>query len=94
MAHNTKNFTAIMWLIVCNTSVQSPKSNGMAEGFIKTFKRYYVHANRLEKTQMLLEQLQVWFEDYNKVAAHKRLKMQSTREYRKFITASSECLIF
>ena len=33
---------------VCTTPVQSPESNGMAEGFVNTFKRDYVHINRLE----------------------------------------------
>jgi len=37
--------------------VQSPESNGMAEGLVKTFKRDYVHVNRLESARMVLEQL-------------------------------------
>ena len=76
---------------MCTTPVQSPESNGMAEGFVKTFKRDYVHVNRLENARVVLVQLPGWFEDYNGVAPHKGLKMQSPREYRKSLTASSEC---
>jgi transposase InsO family protein len=63
----------------------------MAYGFVKTFKRYYVHVNRLENARMVLEQLPVWFEDYNEVAPHKGLKMRSPREYRKSLMAASGC---
>ena len=55
-AHDTRNFAASMGLVVCTTPVQSPESNGMAEGFIKTFKRDYVHVNRLENARMVQEQ--------------------------------------
>ena len=81
-----------MGLIVCTTPVQSPESNGMAEGFIKTFKRDYVHVNRLENARMVLEQLPGWFEDYNGIAPHKALKMRSPREYGKSLTSSSGCI--
>ena len=67
---------------MCTTPVQSPESNGMAEGFVKTFKRDYVHVNRLENARMVLEQLPGWFEDYNEVHPHKGLRMRSPREYR------------
>ena len=90
-AHDTRNFAASMGLVVCTTPIQSPESNGMAEGFIKTFKRDYVHVNRLENARAVLEQLPGWFEDYNGIAPHKGLKMRSPREYRKSLTASSEC---
>jgi putative transposase len=63
----------------------------MAEGFIKTFKRDYVHISRLEKSHVVLEQLPEWFDDYNGVAPHKGLKMRSPREYRKSLTASAGC---
>jgi transposase InsO family protein len=80
-----------MGLLPCTTPVQSPESNGMAEGFVNTFKRDYVHINRLETAEQALEQLPVWFEDYNEVHPHKGLKMRSPREYRKSLTAASEC---
>ena len=80
-----------MGLTVCTTPVQSPESNGMAEGFVKTFKRDYVHVNRLDNARVVLEQLPGWIEDYNEVAPHKSLKMMSPREYRKSLAASAEC---
>jgi transposase InsO family protein len=90
-AHDTRNFAASMGLAVCTTPVQSPESNGMAEGFVKTFKRDYVHVNRLENARMVLEQLPGWFEDYNEVHPHKGLRMRSPREYRKSLLALTEC---
>jgi transposase InsO family protein len=90
-AHATRNFAASMGLAVCTTPVQSPESNGMAEGFVKTFKRDYVHVSRLENARMVLEQLSGWFEDYNEVHPHKGLRMRSPREYRKSLMALTEC---
>jgi len=90
-AHDTRNFALSMGLTVCTTPVQSPESNGMAEGFVKTFKRDYVHVNRLDNARVVLEQLPGWIEDYNEVAPHKGLKMKSPREYRKSLAASAEC---
>jgi transposase InsO family protein len=90
-AHDTRNFALSMGLAVCTTPVQSPESNGMAEGFVKTFKRDYVHVNRLDSARVVLEQLPGWFEDYNEIAPHKGLKMLSPREYMKSLAASAEC---
>lgn len=90
-AHDTRNFALSMGLAVCTTPVQSPESNGMAEGFVKTFKRDYVHVNRLDSARVVLEQLSGWFEDYNEIAPHKGLKMKSPREYRKSLAASVGC---
>jgi transposase InsO family protein len=90
-AHDTRNFALSMGLAVCTTPVQSPESNGMAEGFVKTFKRDYVHVNRLDSARVVLEQLPGWFEDYNEIAPHKGLKMKSPREYRKSLAASVGC---
>jgi transposase InsO family protein len=58
---------------------------------VKTFKRDYVHVNRLENARMVLEQLPGWFEDYNEIHPHKGLRMRSPREYRKSLTALTEC---
>jgi len=81
-AHETRTFALSMGLLPCTTPVQSPESNGMAEAFVKTFKRDYVHLNRLEDARVVMEQLPTWFEDYNENHPHKGLKMQSPREYR------------
>jgi len=66
-------------LIVCTTPSYSPESNGMAEAFVKTFKRDYVYLHRLETAAMA--QLSTWFEDDNEVHPHRGLQMQSPREY-------------
>ena len=90
-AHDTRNFALSMGLAPCTTPVQSPESNGMAEGFVKTFKRDYVHVNRLDNARVVLEQLPGWIKDYNEVAPHKGLKMKSPREYMKSLAASVVC---
>jgi transposase InsO family protein len=84
-------FAASMGLLPCTTPVQSPESNGMAEGFVNTFKRDYVHINRLETAEQVLAQLPKWFEDYNEIHPHQGLKMRSPREYRKSLIAASGC---
>ena len=59
----------------------SPESNGMAESFVKTFKRDYVYLNKLETAAAVLDQLGTWFDDYNEVHPHSGLQMRSPREY-------------
>jgi putative transposase len=54
----------------------------MAEAFVKTFKRDYAYVNELWTAADVLEQLPVWFQDYNEFAPHKGLKMKSPREFR------------
>jgi transposase InsO family protein len=45
-AHETVAFGESLGLIICTTPVYSPESNGMAEAFVKTFKRDYVYLKR------------------------------------------------
>lgn len=51
----------------------------MAEAFIKTFKRDYVRMHELPDAITVVEQLPLWFEDYNENRPHKNLKMMSPR---------------
>jgi putative transposase len=81
-AHETRSFAKMMGFETCTTPVQSPESNGMAEAFIKTFKRDYVDVNQLNDAVTVLNQLPKWFEDYNINHPHKALKMMSPREFR------------
>lgn len=37
----------LLGFVVCTTPVTSPQTNGMAEAFVKTFKRDYVYLNDL-----------------------------------------------
>ncbi|EBE8787276.1 hypothetical protein C6J34_11700 [Salmonella enterica] len=46
-ADATCTFASSLGFIACNTPVHSPESNGMAESFVKTFKRDYVYVNDL-----------------------------------------------
>ena len=57
------------------------EANGMAEAFVKTFKRDYVYLNRLPSAAEVLAQLPAWFTDYNEIHPHKGLGMRSPREY-------------
>ena len=80
VAAETREHGKKLGFLICNTPSYSPESNGMAEAFVKTFKRDYVYLNQLENAQTVLEQLPAWFEDYNETAPHKGLKMKSQRQ--------------
>jgi transposase InsO family protein len=56
-AYETIRFAKLMGLEVCTTPYYSPESNGMAESFIKTFKRDYVYMNELPDAVTVMEQL-------------------------------------
>ena len=83
VAHDTQNFARMMGLEVCTTPYYSPESNGMAESFVKTFKRDYVHMNPLNDAKTVLEKIPRWLQDYNEYHPHKGLKMKSPSEYRR-----------
>lgn len=83
IARDTHNFARMMGMEACTTPYESPESNGMAESFVKTFKRDYVHMNPLHDARSVLEKIPEWFQDYNEYHPHKGLKMKSPREYRR-----------
>lgn len=80
-AHETVAFARSLGLDVRTTPSYSPESNGMAEAFVKTFKRDYVWLADLSSADRVREQLYNWFEDYNENAPHKALKMKAPRQY-------------
>ena len=61
--------------------VESPESNGMAEAFVKTFKRDYVRVSPIPDTAAALALVDSWMEDYNTVHPPSRLGYRSPREY-------------
>jgi transposase InsO family protein len=88
VAHETVNYGRSLGLEICTTPAYSPEPNGMAESFVKTFKRDYVYVNTLIDSKAVLSLIPGWFEDYNENAPHKSLKMRSPREYRRETLAS------
>ncbi len=87
VARETVRFGRSIGLDVCTTAPYSPESNGMAEAFVKTFKRDYVWLGDLSSAQRVVEQLPQWFDDYNNNAPHKGLNMMSPRAYIKSCVA-------
>lgn len=77
----TVKFARDMGFDVCTTPSYSPESNGMAEAFVKTFKRDYASFDRLENAFDVMGKLAGWFDDYNENAPHKGLKMLSPRQF-------------
>ncbi|NNH16959.1 IS3 family transposase [Acinetobacter sp. ANC 4282] len=81
IAKSTRQFAHALGFRICTTPIRSPQSNGMAEAFIKTFKRDYVYLNDMPDAATVLNALPVWIEDYNSNHPHSGLKMKSPREF-------------
>ena len=80
-ARETLDFAAALGLVPCFTPVQSPQSNGIAEAFVKTFKRDYARVHPLLDAATVLRQIAGWFDDYNESHPHSGLGMISPREF-------------
>jgi transposase InsO family protein len=80
-AKETLDFAAALGLVPCFTPVHSPESNGIAEAFVKTFKRDYARVNPLPDAATLLRQITGWFDDYNESHPHSGLGMISPRAF-------------
>jgi transposase InsO family protein len=80
-ARDTRAFAKSLGLVCCTTPVSSPQSNGMAEAFVKTFKRDYVYVHDCPNAMTVMALLHEWFEDYNEIHPHQGLKMKSPREF-------------
>lgn len=91
IARETRKFAQMMGLDVCTTPFYSPESNGMAEAFVKTFKRDFVRVNILTDARTVMQQLPGWFRDYNENHPHKGLKMMSPREFRRNQIKLDQC---
>ena len=84
VARQTVSFAKSLGFEVCTTRPYSPESNGMAEAFVKTFKRDYAHVSNLSSAEVVKQNLHGWFEEYNDIAPHKALGMMSPRMYKEF----------
>lgn len=74
---------------VRTTPAYSPESNGMAEAFVKLFKRDYVYTNELWTAESVLRKLPEWFLDYNKNHPHSGLQMRSPLEYLEAVNSNN-----
>src|SRR5215469_4623733 len=61
-AHRTVEIALALNLVPCFTPVESPESNGMAEAFVKTFKRDYVRVNPISDAAAALALVDTWME--------------------------------
>jgi putative transposase len=80
-AKETLDFAASLGLKPCFTPVKSPESNGLAESFVKTFKRDYVRINPLPDAVAVLTAIKGWFADYNENHPHSGLGWMSPRDF-------------
>ncbi len=90
-AHKTIEIALALNLKPCFTPVESPESNGMAEAFVKTFKRDYVRITAMPDADTALALIENWMEDYNTIHPHSRLGYRSPREYIATQSQSAVC---
>ena len=83
IARDTRVFAREIGLEPLTTAIRSPQSNGMAEAFVKTFKRDYVDRMDRRDAITVMRQLHPAFEHYNEVHPHSALKMLSPRMFRR-----------
>ena len=86
IAKDTLDTATALGLQLCFTPVRSPESNGIAEAFVKTFKRDYARLSILPDAATVIGLLPAWFEDYNEVHPHSGLKFLAKR------ISSPQCL--
>jgi transposase InsO family protein len=61
--------------------VEETMQPGIAEAFVKTFKRDYARLSILPDAETVIALLPAWFADYNEVRPHSGLKFLSPREF-------------
>jgi putative transposase len=76
-AHRTIEIALALNLVPCFTPVESPESNGMAEAFVKTFKRDCVRVSPILNAAAALALIDNWMDDYNTVHPHSQLGYRS-----------------
>ena len=83
IAEQTRVFAKEIGLVPKTTPIESPQSNGMAEAFVKTFKRDYARVNPKPDAATVMRQLGGWFDHYNERHPHKALRYRSPRQFRR-----------
>lgn len=82
IAGETRKLAREIGLAPCTTPIESPQSNGMAEAFVKTFKRDYARVSPRPDAASALRQLDGWFAHCNAVHPHKAMAHRSPCEFR------------
>ena len=90
-AAKTIELATALELVPCFTPVESPDSNGIAEAFVKTFKRDYVRVNAVPDAATALAAIKAWMTDYNEVHPHSRLGYRSPSAYRRAMSQPAAC---
>lgn len=80
-AAETRSFARGIGLEPLTTPIESPQSNGMAEAFVRTFKRDYVRVNPTPDAETVMRALPKWFAHYNELHPHRALGYCSPREF-------------
>ena len=81
VAKQTRIFARPLGLKPCFTPIQSPRSNGVSEAFVKTLKRDYVQVTPLPEAETVLGWIASRIEDHNENHPHSGLRMRSPREF-------------
>lgn len=81
VARDTREFARDIGLEPRTTPLESPQSNGMAEAFVRTFKRDYARVNAVPDASTVLSSLPSWFDHYNRIHPHKALSYRSPIEF-------------
>lgn len=90
ICEDTKYYAKSWGFDPITTPAYSPESNGMAEAFVKLFKRDYVYVNELWTVESVLRQIPLWFDDYNSNHPHSGLNFKSPLEYRGDLEVSNQ----
>ena len=90
-AAKTIELATALGLVPCFTPIESPESNGIAEAFVKTFKRDYVRVNPIPDAANALAAVGKWMADYNEVHPHSRLGYRSPSAYRRATYQPAAC---